>query len=162
MTEQCKKIAIDADSLHTKIRTILLNLCSKKNIELVFVADRPLREIQSLRDKYKLNIKIVRVETGEDSADNWIVSHIHDFLCVITHDIPLAKRIADENGTVIDERGTLINSENAGTLLSVRDYMTKLREFGIYEKSNSTQALTEQDIKKFADTINAFVIKNIG
>ena len=52
-----------------------------KNYELVFVADRPLKQIQSIKDKNKLNIRIIRVKQGENSADDWIVRYSSDFLC---------------------------------------------------------------------------------
>lgn len=130
-----------------------------KNYELVFVADRPLKQIQSIKDKNKLNIRIIRVKQADNSADDWIVRYSSDFLCVITHDIPLAKRIAEKGGMVIDERGTLITEENASYLLSERDYMTKLREYGLYEKTTSCP-ITDQDVKKFADTLNMIILKN--
>ena len=38
-----------------------------KNYELVFVADRPLKQIQSIKDKNKLNIRIIRVKQAENS-----------------------------------------------------------------------------------------------
>ena len=78
---------------------------------------------------------------------------------MITHDIPLAKRIVEKGGMVIDERGTLITEENASYLLSERDYMTKLREYGLYEKKTSCP-ITDQDVKKFADTLNMIILKN--
>lgn len=155
-----KKIAVDADSLHKKICSVLLNLAIKKNYEINFVADRPLKQIQSIKDKNNLNIKIIRVKQGDNSADNWIAEHSEDFLCVITHDVPLAKRITDKGGIVIDERGTLIKDDNADYFLSERNYMTKLREYGIYEKSSASCPITEEDVKKFADTLNMIVIKN--
>lgn len=159
MLKNCKSIAVDADSIHRKICSVLLNLCMNKNYELVFVADRPLKQIQSIKDKNKLNIRIIRVKQAENSADDWIVRYSSDFLCVITHDIPLAKRIAEKGGMVIDERGTLITEENASYLLSERDYMTKLREYGLYEKTTSSP-ITDQDVKKFADTLNMIILKN--
>lgn len=154
-----KGIAIDADSIHTNIAEIILRFAKKYAIVLTFVSDRELKTLQSLKDKYGVKTKFVKVRQGQDSADNWIVENLDRFFLVITHDIPLASRCLENGVNVLSEHGTLYDENSIKTALSSRSIMTAFRENGIYEKKGQKHPIGSKDIKNFSDALNSFLQK---
>ena len=154
-----KAIGVDADSIHSNIKQIIINNAINKSIETIFVSDRALKDIQSIKDKYNVNIKNVVVKSGENSADDYIVQNADKFFLVITHDIPLSERLIKKNVMILNERGDHLTNDNIREYLSIRDVMNTMRELGIYEKKGIKHPITQRDIKKFSDTFNALVLK---
>lgn len=152
-------IAIDADSIHTNIAEIILRFAKKYAIILTFVSDRELKSLQSLKDKYGVRAKFVKVEQGQDSADNWIVENLDKFFLVITHDIPLAARCLEKGVNTLSEHGILYDENSIKTALSSRSIMTAFRENGIYEKKGQKHPIGTKDIKNFSDALNSFLQK---
>lgn len=168
---------IDADSLPKQHREIVLRRVMKDHIESYFVADRSLPDVldvikedtRTLRDPYrgvldkddlkkiKSNIHMVVVETGANSADDYIVEIIKTPSLAITHDIPLAARLLDKGAFVIDDRGREFNKDNIKQLLSLRDLNTSFRETGIFfDKSARFDSKT---LNQFANCFDSIIAK---
>lgn len=154
-------IGVDADSIHSRIKEILFKTSESKGIKIVFVSDRPLKDVQSVRDKYKLKVSNVVVKTGENSADNWIYEHSDEFFLVVTHDIPLSERVIDKGVLVIDERGNKLNKDNIREALSIRNVMNTMRDYNLYEKKGRNP-IRDKDVKKFSDSLNEIVTKYLN
>jgi uncharacterized protein len=116
------KIYIDADS------------CPVKQ-EVYRVAERyGLHVILASNSRIKLpayrSVKLVIVDDGLDSADNWIAEHVTREDIVITADIPLASRCLKKEARVIGPKGILFTDESIGDALAGRELMNYLRDLG--------------------------------
>ena len=139
---------IDSDSLPVTHRNIVLKRAMKNNIKTVFVADRPLKDINTAinqhtyetRLKYKESLSLdelktikssmsmVVVKSDVDSADDYIVDHAVAPAICITHDIPLAHRLVTNGILVLDDRGEIYTKDNINYRLSQRNAMQAIRE----------------------------------
>ncbi|AEV30999.1 hypothetical protein SpiGrapes_3255 [Sphaerochaeta pleomorpha str. Grapes] len=168
---------IDADSCPKNLRVILLRCITKNGYRAFFVSDRPLKDVQLakqeqtalLRKKAKQEgvtdalvlrsiqseIESVVVDSGMDSADDWIVENAELPCLAITHDIPLAARLVERDIPVIDDRGGIYNKENMANRLSVRNVMTEFREMGIFSQKN--KPMGPKEVKAFSDSLNSLL-----
>lgn len=149
-------IAVDADSIHSEIKRILFNFILSTVCDIYFVADRELKDVKEIKKNKKSNVYMILVESKENSADDWIVNNAQMWDLVITHDIPLCQRLLEKKDVyILDERGSIINCDNIGYLMSERNFMSVMRDNNIYEKKGVKHPITKQDIKKFADNLNS-------
>ncbi|MDT4763145.1 DUF188 domain-containing protein [Sphaerochaeta sp. PS] len=167
---------VDADSCPKNLRTILLRCIVKNNYAAFFVADRPLKDVQTAYEEHtvqlrkqaeqngvedvrsvKSQIVSVVVEADMDSADNWIVEHATPPCLAITHDIPLAARLIEKGIPVIDDRGGVFTPENMAQRLSIRNAMKEFREMGIFSEKH--KSMGPKETKAFSDTLNAMLHK---
>ncbi|MGX8681233.1 MAG: DUF188 domain-containing protein, partial [Spirochaetales bacterium] len=103
-------IWVDADSVPTNLRQIILRAASRTDATCRFVADRDLKDVRQFiaddtfqrRQKakeegmtdeteikaIKSKISITVVQSGENSADDFIVHNAEKAQLCITHDIP--------------------------------------------------------------------------
>lgn len=166
---------IDSDSLPTKHRQIIIKRIIKEQINTCFVADRQLSDVlaaaeedvvtkrKPLRDKLskeelrqiKSVLSMVVVNSGPDSADDYIVNNSNIGSFCITHDIPLAARLVEKGLTVIDDRGTTYTKENIKERLSIRDTMTTLREMGI--NTDKQTPFDQKTLNKFANSFDLII-----
>lgn len=153
-----KFIAIDADSINTNLRQILIKTCYKTNIKFVFVADRILKDVE-YANKNGINCQMITVESGQDSADNWIFDHSSSLLLCITHDVGLSTRLAENNITSIDRWGKITDKNNYREKQSIRDLNTQMREDGII--FNKQKPMSKKDIENFANSVNNYINKYI-
>ncbi len=174
-----RKLYIDADSVPIQIRAIILRRVVKEELTTIFVADRPLRDVNTAcqqhtallrraakeegeEDEARLRairspIAMVVVAAGLDSADNWIVEHAESGSVAITHDIPLASRLAQQGLVVLDDRGGVYTSDNVGERLSMRNLMGQLREMGIYSEQH--KRVDNRQVKAFSDAFDGVLNK---
>ena len=163
---------VDADSLPLSQRSILLKRIKKNSITAFFVADRELEDVNKaieedtadlrrpLRDtlskselrKIKSKISMVVVPSGKDSADNYIFDHIQEPALCITHDIPLSERVVSKGCIALDDRGNIIDKENARERLSIRNAMYIIRESGYI--SEKQRRINNRDIEAFANSLD--------
>ena len=126
-----KFIAVDADSIEEDLRKIIINLSKKKNINVLFVADRHLKDVASARLS-GANVAILNVTTDFDSADNAILSLSENIFFCITHDRKLAERLREKNISCIDKRGNMIsncqNIQYKGKKLKDNEFFSKQLE----------------------------------
>ncbi len=135
---------VDADSCPKPIRDIICRAGKRISAQVVFAANRP---VSCSKD-----VMMVILPQEKDAADNYIAENAGEGDIVITRDIPLAKRLVEQNLTVINDRGTLYTRENIGERLSIRNFMLDLYNSGL--KPESTRKFGAKDIKAFADTFD--------
>ncbi len=172
-----KKLYVDADSFPVPFRQIILKRVIKDDLTAIFVADRHLKDVELARDqhsallrdpyrgkvekeelrKIKSTISMVVVETGANSADDYIVENITAEDMLITHDIPLADRAVSKGALVLDDRGNTYTTENIKARLSERDMMTEFRSLGLQLESQGR--MTEKVKTEFANAFDKALVK---
>ncbi len=175
---------IDSDSVPKNLRSIILKAATRLDIPAFFVADRALSDIelfiqedtfrkrQALRangeaDKSvlrncKSKISMIVVESGPNSADDYIVANSHIPALCITHDIPLAFRMLDKGACAIDDSGESFTFQNINVRLQDRLVNEKLREMGVFADCKSKKK--ESSFSAFANNLDrtlTFMMKNL-
>ena len=165
---------IDADSLPKNLRSIILKATVRINAQAYFVSDRALQDVhlfieedthrirsqktaEGITDKlqlkaFKSSIYAIVVQTGKDSADNYIVENSTLPALCITHDIPLAARMLEKGAYAIDDRGESYTQENIKAKLGNRSINQQLREYGVFEEQQGK--MKESSTKAFADNLD--------
>ena len=118
------KIWVDADAVPGAVKAIILAAAMKRQIETVFVANKPIALPPSPL------ISFILVQKTPDAADYYINEQASKDDFAITQDIPLAHLLVRRGLTVINPRGERFTEENIGERLSIRDLMEHLRDSG--------------------------------
>ncbi len=148
----CKmKIYIDADACPQAAKQILFKAAIRTNHQLIIVAN------QSLFAPRDILIKVVRVMSGADIADNYIAEHVEADDLVITADIPLADRVIDKHAVALNPRGEFYTKENIKERLSSRDFLHDLRSSGVI--TGGPKPLNKKDIRRFANALDRYLTK---
>ncbi len=77
------------------------------------------------------HVSTVLVQGGPDVADQHIAEYAGADDIAITADIPLAAILVEKHVIVIDPRGDVLDAENVGERLSVRNFMDSVRGSGV-------------------------------
>lgn len=117
------KIWVDGDACPRDVVAILERACLRVGIEATFVSNKWLR----LPNCFTL----VQVSQGADVADHKIVCEAVPGDLVLTADIPLASLLVQKRILALNFRGELYTSSNMSERLSMRDFMSSLRESGV-------------------------------
>ena len=145
------KIWVDADATPRVIKEILIKAGQRRQIEVYFVANSHLG-IQKSHF-----IKTVRVASGDDIADDYIVENCMAGDLVITADIPLASRVIDKEAVVLRPRGSVLDANNISQKLSLRDFSTDLREMGI--NTGGAPPFHPKDKQKFSNALDRWLTR---
>lgn len=145
------KIWVDADACPAVIKEFLYRVAERKGLEMVLVANKP------LRIPARPGISFIHVEMGSDVADNEIVRQLEAGDLVITADIPLAASVLAKGGHALNPRGELYSSATIGAKLSVREFMDTLRGSGVI--TGGPPPLASQDKQAFADQLEKLLTK---
>lgn len=145
------KIYVDADACPTVIKDILYRAAERKQLELVLVANQPLRVPPS---KF---IKALTVSSGFDVADDEIVKRCEAGDLVITADIPLAAEVIAKGGQALSPRGELFTKDNIRGRLNVRDFMDTMRASGV--QSGGPPPLNQRDRMAFANHLDRILAR---
>lgn len=146
------QIWIDADACPGVIKEILYRACGRKQVELILVANQPLKAPPSPL------IRTVQVPAGFDVADNYIVQHMSPGDLVITADIPLAAEVIEGEAHAINPRGDFYTTENIKQRLTMRNFMEELRSTG--QVSGGPPPLNHTDRQAFANALDRFLAKH--
>ncbi|MBI9095547.1 MAG: DUF188 domain-containing protein [Sphaerochaeta sp.] len=165
---------IDADSCPKNLRTILLRCIVKNDYAAFFVADRPLKDVQTAYEQHTAKLRSeagqqgitdvrsitskienIVVEADMDSADNWIVDNATLPCLAVTHDIPLAARLVEKDIPTIDDRGGVFTKESMAQRLSIRNAMKEFREMGIFSEKH--KPMGPKETKAFSDALNTML-----
>lgn len=146
------QIWVDADACPKAIKDILFRAAERTRITVTLIAN------QSLATPPSRYIKMLRVQSGFDVADNEIVKQLNIGDLVITGDIPLANAIIDKGGHVLNPRGELYSHDNIKERLNMRDFMETLRTSGI--NTGGPAALNGRDIQAFANQLDKLLARN--
>lgn len=145
------KIYIDADACPQAVKQILFKAAIRTNHHLILVANK---SIYAPQDPL---IKVVRVMSGADVADDYIAEHVEANDLVITADIPLANRVIDKNAVALNPRGEFYTKENIKERLSTRDFLHDLRSSGVV--TGGPKPLDQKDIRIFANALDRYLAK---
>ncbi len=140
------KIWVDADSFPRRLRTIVRRAAVRTRTTACFISDRKLQDVQG---EYVLNILVPH---GSGEVDNELVARIDAGDIGLTRDVPLAARLVEKGGVVIDDRGNLFTAENIRERLSIRDLMESFRLAGIPPEGTGPPG--EREIRLFAGALD--------
>lgn len=143
------KIWIDGDACPRVVKEVLYRAATRRQIELVLVANKPL---VIPRSRW---IQRIQVGAGADVADAEIVRLLEAGDLVITADIPLAAQVIEKGGLVLDPRGEALTAENIGARLSLRNFMDDLRSNGV--DTGGPSAFSAADRQAFANQLDRFL-----
>lgn len=171
------RLYIDADSMPARHRAIILRRIIGKDIDALFVADRALTDVEAAiaqdkaerrrpyrgvlppEDVRKIGsrIRMLVVESGENSADDELVRRAEAPGLAITHDIPLAARLLEKGLCVIDDRGGEYRAETIRARLQERENNRAFRELGVFD--NKQRSFDERTVREFSNTFDRLLIK---
>jgi len=140
------QIWVDADACPKTVKEILFRAAYRTKTLVCLVANQLIVVPKSLF------IKSVKVSSGFDVADNYIVQHVKVGDLVITADIPLADAVISKNGIALNPRGELYSKENIKQRLAQRNFNEELRGCGI--NTRGPDQLSPRDIQSFANSLD--------
>ncbi|WP_285164972.1 YaiI/YqxD family protein [Shewanella goraebulensis] len=144
-----KTIWVDADACPNPVKEMLFRAADRKSIPLVLVAN------QLIRVPASPNISVVRVSSGFDEADNYIVEQLHSGDLVITGDIPLASDAIEKGAMVFNPRGDIYTTDNIKQRLTMRDFMEELRNSGVH--TAGPNSFSQADKHAFAQALDKWL-----
>nr|Q0HW75.1 RecName: Full=UPF0178 protein Shewmr7_1635 [Shewanella sp. MR-7] len=145
------KIWVDADACPNPIKEMLFRAAERKSVPLVLVAN------QMLRVPPSPYISQVRVGSGFDVADQYIVDHVEATHLVITADIPLAAHVIEKGALALNPRGELYTTDNIRQKLTMRDFMEDLRSSGVH--TGGPDAFSAADKQAFANSLDKWLVR---
>lgn len=146
------QIWVDADACPKAIKEILYRAAERVAIPLNLVANRPL---YVPRSPY---LRLIRVPSGIDEADQRIVRLMQPGDLVVTGDIPLAASVIEKGGYVLGPRGEQFTDDNIQERLAVRDLMDHLRSTGV--DTGGPAVLTRSDRLAFANGLDRLLTRH--
>ena len=144
------QIWVDADACPKVIKEILYRVAERAKVNVTLVAN------QALVKPASEFIKSVRVSSGFDVADNYIVQQVEKNDLVITADIPLAAEVIEKGAHALNPRGELYSTETIKQKLVMRDLMDELRGSGEIT-GGGPPPLNQRDRREFANQLDRFV-----
>ncbi|WP_133406671.1 YaiI/YqxD family protein [Parashewanella tropica] len=144
-------IWIDADACPVPVKEMIYRAADKRQVKAIFVAN------QLLRVPPSPFFQSIRVSSGFDEADNYIVEQLVKGDLVITADIPLAADAIKKGGLVITPRGLVYSTGNIGQALSMRNFMDELRGSGV--QTGGPAGFNQADKHKFAQEFDRWLAK---
>ena len=151
MTEIKQRIWVDADASPKAVKEILYRASERTNIPVTFVANQFLEVPRSPL------IFAVKVASGFDVADNYIVEHSNKGDIAITQDIPLAAELVAKGCVVLNPRGEKYTKENVRERLNMRDFMDSLRSSGV--QTGGPEAFSKKDRMTFANALDNVLVQ---
>ena len=148
------KIWIDADACPKMIKEVLYKVSGRLKIPLCLVANTyltlPLSPL----------ITQIKVDKGTDLADMYIAENIEQGDLVITADIPLASAVIQKKVVAINPRGEIYTEDNISEILSMRNFMTELRDNGI--STSGPSPLGPKDKEKFTNALDKLLTQMLS
>lgn len=145
-------IYVDADACPKVIKEVLFRAAERAQVQLILVANQPLRTPPSRF------IKSLKVAAGFDVADNEIVKLTNVGDLVITADIPLAAEVIEKGGFALNPRGEMYTADTIRQKLTMRDLMDELRGSGI--NTGGPPAIGQRDRQSFANELDRFLTRS--
>jgi uncharacterized protein YaiI (UPF0178 family) len=145
------QIWVDADACPAVIKEMLYRVADRKRVQVVLVANRPLRTPPSPW------IRSIQVARGFDVADDHIASAMAAGDLVVTADIPLAAAVVERSGYALNPRGEFYSRENVRELLDLRNFMEGLRASGV--DTGGPPAFSHADRQAFANQLDRFITR---
>lgn len=140
------QIWVDADACPKVIKEILYRAAERVKCNLILVAN------QNLAIPKSPYVKSVRVQTGFDVADNYIVQQVSAGDLVITADIPLAAEVIAKGASALNPRGEIYNPDTIRQKLTMRDFMDEMRGTGVI--TGGPPPLSQTERREFANALD--------
>ncbi|WP_394132107.1 YaiI/YqxD family protein [Shewanella maritima] len=144
-------IWVDADACPRPVKDMLFRAAERKQVQVILVAN------QLIGIPNSAYIKSIRVSSGFDEADNYIVQEMSAGDLLITADIPLAADAIEKGGIAINPRGTVYTHDNVRQSLNIRDFMETMRSSGIQTQGPSS--FSQSDKHAFAQALDKWLAK---
>ncbi len=148
------KIWVDADACPVVIKDILFKAAHRTGVQLTLVAN------QSINVPALSNIRMLRVSSGFDVADNEIVKRVEPKDLVITSDIPLADEVLQAEAVALSPRGELFTRENIKSRLNMRDFLESMRASGV--QTGGPASFSQSDRQAFANALDKYLTQNLN
>ena len=145
------QIWIDADACPKVAKELVFRASARLNMPVCLVANRPIAVPSSPL------ITTVRVGSGSDVADGYIVKHVAPGDLVITADVPLAAQVVAGGAVALDPRGELYTADTIGDRLAMRNLMEELRWAGAV--AGGPAAYSAVDRRHFAEALGRLLSK---
>ncbi|MGD8957830.1 MAG: YaiI/YqxD family protein [Chromatiaceae bacterium] len=142
-------IWVDADACPRVIRDILFRAAERCEISVTLVANQ---SIDLPRSRY---VRMLRVGSGFDVADNEIARRVAPGDLVVTADIPLAAEVVEKQALALSPRGERFTPDNIRERLNMRDFMDTLRASGM--ASGGPPPLSATDRQAFANALDTYL-----
>lgn len=146
------KLWIDADACPRVIKDILIRMAERTHTSLTFVSNSWLK----LPDL--AFISLIQVSQGLDVADDEIVKLCEAGDLIITADIPLAAKVVAKGALALDYRGKFYDAENIRHILSIRNFMSEMRESGV--ETGGPSNFSKKDQQLFANELDKFITRH--
>ncbi len=144
-------IWVDADACPVVIKEMLYRAAERTRTPLVLVAN------QALRTPPSALIRSIRVSSGFDEADDYLVDQAQPGDLVISSDIPLAARLLAKEVEVLTPRGQPMTQANIGERLAIRDFLDTMRSSGI--QSGGPATMNQADKQQFANALDRWLVE---
>lgn len=145
------RIWVDADACPGVVREILFRAAKRSSRPLILVANRLLAVPPSPW------IRALQVEAGFDVADREIARRAAAGDLVVTADIPLAAAVIAKGAEVIDFRGERYGADNIAAALTLRNFMSELRDGGV--QTGGPAAFAQADRQSFANALDRILLR---
>src|SRR5262249_46664139 len=95
------------------------------------------------------------VRPGFGAADDWIAEQAVPGDVVVTADVPLAARVVGRGAVALDPKGRVLDADNVGEALGMRDLMEGLRQAG--HATGGPAPMTPRDRSRFLSKLDELV-----
>ena len=140
------KIWVDADASPRPVKEILYRASERTQTVVTFVANQPLEV-----PRYPF-INGVKVGSGFDVADQYIVLHARNGDIAVTQDLPLAAGRVAKECLGLGPRGEKFSEEDVRQRLNMRDFMESLRSSGV--TTGGPDVFSDKDRMAFANALD--------
>ena len=144
------RIIVDADAC--PVKELIERAALRHQVEVLMITATAMRQRVP-------EVEVIRVESGPDSVDDWIVDHCRPGDIVVTQDIPLAAAVIERGACVIENRGEELTSDNIGDRLAMRDLTTGLRDAGLLDQVSGPPPMKRRDRSRFAQSLGRLLEK---
>lgn len=146
-------IWVDADACPVAIKEVLFRAAQRLQRPVTLVANHAMKVPPSR------HVRLLRVSSGFDVADNEILQRAVAGDLVITSDIPLAAELLAKGAEALSPRGERFSRDTIKAKLTMRDFMETMRSSGV-EMHGGPPPLSQADRKAFADQLDRWIARN--
>lgn len=139
-------IWIDADACPRQVKEVIFRAAERTSTAVMVIANKAMFVPSSPL------IRMIQVPGGDDVADDYIVEHAQSADICVTQDIPLAARLVEKRVVVIQPHGEVLDEENVGERLSVRDFSAEVRDAGMI--TGGPPAFSPKHKQRFANALD--------
>lgn len=139
------KIMVDADAC--PVKEIIERAAARHGVPVEMVT------ATAMRDRPTPGVEVIRIPSGPDAVDDWIIDHCGTGDIVVTQDIPLAAACIERGAQVIENRGEVLDAGNIGVRLAMRNFSMGLREAGVLDEGCGPRPLAPRDRQRFAQAL---------